>query len=246
MMPLYLMSNVTDHNQPWIMAMEWRDLLFAHWPVPVAALRAHIPSALGIDTFDGTAWIGVVPFRMTGVRPRLVPAVPWISAFPELNVRTYVTIRGKPGVWFFSLDAANPLAVRAARTGFHLPYFDAQMECCTTGDTIHYSSTRTHRGALPADFCASYRPTGAIYAAQPGTLEHWLTERYALYAANRRGQIFCGDILHRPWPLQPAEAELMLNEMTFQIGMRLPDVKPLLHFARYLDVVAWLPEHVSM
>lgn len=229
------------------MAMEWRDLLFAHWSVPAALLRGLIPAPLTVDTYDGTAWLGVVPFRMTGVRPRMVPSLPWISSFAELNVRTYVTIGGRPGVWFFSLDAANPLAVRAARAGFHLPYFDARMRCEAVGDGIRYTSERTHRGAAPAALRAEYRPTGPVYQSEPGTLEHWLTERYCLYAANRAGRVFRGEIMHAPWPLQPAEAELSLNMMTTQIGMRPPpgSVKPLLHFARYIDVVAWLPRRVA-
>ncbi len=230
----------------WIMAMEWRDLLFAHWPVSVAALRDHIPRALTIDTFDGNAWLGVVPFRMTGVRPRMIPALPWFSAFVELNLRTYVTIAGKPGVWFFSLDAANPVAVRVARMAFHLPYVDARMQCQPVGEAFHYTSVRTDRGAAPAQLQVQYRPTGPVYAAQPGSLEHWLTERYALYAANPRGHVLRGDIYHTPWPLQPAEAEFQLNAMTSQIGVQLPDMQPLLHFARYLDVVAWLPERDSI
>src|SRR4051794_18976444 len=112
-------------QSPWVMAMQWLDLLFMHWPVPAKALRSYIPRNLEIDTYDGTAWIGVVPFRMAGVRPRMTPALPWLSAFPELNVRTYVTIGGKPGVWFFSLDAGNPVAVEGARSLFHLNYYNA-------------------------------------------------------------------------------------------------------------------------
>lgn len=221
------------------MAMRWHDLLFAHWPVDAAALRARIPPGLELDTFDGQAWIGVVPFRMTSIRPRLGPALPWISAFAELNVRTYVRRKHHSGVWFFSLDAANPVAVRVARWTFHLPYMDARMLCAASGDGVRYVSDRTHRGEPPAAFAARYRPTGDAYRATAGSLEHWLTERYCLFAADRHSRLYRGDIQHVPWPLQPAEAEIERNTMTAPIGIRLPDAKPLLHFARRLDVTAW-------
>jgi hypothetical protein len=227
---------------PWALAMSWRELLFMHWPVHPSLLRDYIPSALEIDTFDGSAWIGVVPFLMADVRPRSTPSLPWISAFAELNVRTYVTVGGKPGVWFFSLDAANPLAVRVARASYNLPYFDARMHVDRIGENITYTSARTHRGAVEAAFRARYRATGPVFYAQPGSIDHWLTERYCLYAANKRGRVARGDIHHDPWPLQPAEADVALNTMTRQLGFDLPDIPPLLHFARRLDVVAWLPQ----
>jgi uncharacterized protein YqjF (DUF2071 family) len=224
------------------MAMRWHDLLFMHWPVEIEALRSYIPSRLAIDTFEGTAWIGIVPFRMSGVHPRLTPALPGVSAFPELNVRTYVSAEGKPGVWFFSLDAGNPIAVEAARDVFHLPYFNARMTCMQEGDGVRYSSIRTHRGAAPATFQGQYRPTSQVYRSTPGTLEHWLTERYCLYAANRKGQVWRSDIHHAPWPLQHAEADIEVNTMTVQIRLALPSIKPLLHFSPFLDVVAWWPQ----
>jgi uncharacterized protein YqjF (DUF2071 family) len=172
--------------------------------------------------------------------------MPFISAFPELNVRTYVSVGGKPGVWFFSLDAGNPIAVEAARDAFHLPYYSARMTCQASGDSVQYASIRTHRNAAPAAFRGHYRPTGSVYHSTAGTLEHWLTERYCLYAANRRGTIWRSDIHHRPWPLQPAEAEIEHNSMTGQIRLRLPDSRPLLHFARKLEVVAWLPQRLPL
>jgi uncharacterized protein YqjF (DUF2071 family) len=219
--------------------MQWHDLLFMHWPISAAAIRAYIPSALEIDTYEGSAWIGVVPFRMADVAPRFIRAVPWLSAFAELNVRTYVTLEDKPGVWFFSLDAANPVAVELARDVFHLNYYTAQMSCLRDRDAVRYRSIRRHRGAAPAALAARYRPTGPVYRAQPGSLEAFLTERYCLYAANRRGRVGRGDIHHAPWPLQPAEAEIEQNTMTQQIGLALPNIKPLLHYAHRLDVVAW-------
>jgi uncharacterized protein YqjF (DUF2071 family) len=224
--------------------MTWHDLLFMHWPVPASALRPLIPRGLELDTFSGCAWLGVVPFNMRGVRPRGLPSVPPLSHFPELNVRTYVTAKGVPGVWFFSLDAANPVAVRLARASFHLPYFDAKMACRRRGDEVRYESVRTHRGAPPAAFRGRYRPL-------PGTvgdaaLTRFLTERYCLYSAGAKGQVWRGDVHHLPWPLRPAEVELETHpdEMTRQLGLALPDTPPLLHFSARLEVLAWLPRCV--
>lgn len=229
----------------WAMRMNWENLLFAHWPAPAAALRPLVPRALKLDTFDGSAWLGVVPFRMSGVRLRGLPAVLGTSAFPELNVRTYVTAEGKPGVWFFSLDAASRIAVRAARPWFHLPYFDARMESGTNGEEVAYSSRRIHRGAAPAEFIARYRSTGGDFRSARGSLEHFLTERYCLYSRDSANaddsRLWRGEIHHQQWPLQPAEAEITHNTMTAPLGLRLPDMPPLLHFARRLDVVAWAP-----
>ena len=227
------------------MAMTWHDLLFAHWRIPFAAVRPLVPGTLSIDTFDGSAWIGVVPFRMSGVRLRGTPALPGPGAFPELNVRTYVTDGAKPGVWFFSLDAASRLAVRAARRWFRLPYFDAEMSCANDGDDVVYRSHRTHRGAHPAEFAARYGPSGRPFAAQPGSLEHWLTERYCLYAAAPDGALLRGEIHHAHWPLQPASAAIDTNTMAEAAGVALPAERPHLLFARKLEVVGWTPERVG-
>jgi uncharacterized protein YqjF (DUF2071 family) len=221
------------------MAMRWHDLLFMHWPVPVETLRPLVPPALEIETFDATAWIGVVPFRMTGVRPRFTPAFPGLSRFPELNVRTYVTHGGRPGVWFFSLDAANRLAVWTARGTFHLPYFFARMSAVERGDWICYRSERIQGGAPSAKFAGRYRPAGEVFHAASGRIDHWLTERYCLYAVDHANRLYRGEIHHRPWPLHHAEAEVECNTMTEPLGVRLHGAKPLLHFARRLDVVAW-------
>jgi uncharacterized protein len=240
------------------MAMTWHDLLFMHWPVPAAAVRPLIPSSLEIDTFpDSTgapsAWLGIVPFTMTGVRARCTPAVPGPGAFHELNVRTYVRLGGVqrdpalsyPGVWFFSLDAASPTAVLAARTLFHLPYFRADMTVARDGPAIRYSSMRSHRRAAPAAYQAAYQPTGPAYRSKPGSLDHWLTERYCLYSVTHGGRVLRCDIQHAPWPLQPAAADVRQNSMGAQIGLEPPAIGPILHFAKRLDVVAWLPSRLS-
>lgn len=223
------------------MDMEWHDLLFMHYPVAMDRLRALVPSSLEVETFEGRAWIGIVPFRMTGVKPRFAPALPWLSAFAELNVRTYVTCEGKPGVWFFSLDAANPVAVSVARRFFHLPYFNARMSLRHQGRTVCYASERTHKRAAPAEFRANYSPAGPAITSKPGSLEYWLTERYCLYSADSRGTTRRVDIHHEPWPLQAGEAEIEKNTMLEWLGVEPVEAAPLLHFARYLKVMAWLP-----
>jgi uncharacterized protein YqjF (DUF2071 family) len=231
----------TDHRPwplpktAWVLFMRWHDLLFLHWPVRPDLVRGLIPSVLELETFDGWCWIGIVPFRMSGVRPRYVP-IP--LAFPELNVRTYVKTGDRSGVWFFSLDARNWLAVRAARW-CGLPYYDARMTVELEGDPVHYDSVRSHKRAPPAEFSASYRPTGPVYHALPGSLDHWLTERYCLYGALRPGQVVYSEIHHPQWPLQSVEVELRKNTMTQPLGIELLATKPICHFARYQEVVAW-------
>jgi uncharacterized protein YqjF (DUF2071 family) len=228
---------------PWIMKQEWHDLLFAHWAVRVEALRPVIPRGLEIDTFDGQAWLGVVPFRMAGVRMRGTPAIPGFSGFPELNVRTYVVRDGKPGVWFFSLDAANAIAVWSARTFFHLPYFLAAMSCAENEDWIRYRSGRKDRRGSPASLRARYRAIGESFHAQPGSIEHFLAERYCLYTADEKGRIIRCEIHHPPWPLQLAEAAMDENTMAAAAGIPIAEQKPeLLHFSRLQEVVVWPPQ----
>jgi uncharacterized protein YqjF (DUF2071 family) len=225
--------------QPWIMTQSWHDLLFAHWPVDQNALRDKIPASFPLDLFDGQAWLGIIPFHMTNVAPRGLPALPWVSAFPELNVRTYVAVDGKPGIYFFSLDASNPVAVGTARALFHLPYFTAAMKVQTQEGWIDYSSRRVNRESGPGDFVARYRPTGAIHEPQPGTLEHFLTERYCLYTVDSSFRPHRLEIHHRPWPLQPAELHISVNTMADAAGIRLPALAPLLHFSKRQDMVAF-------
>lgn len=221
------------------MAQTWRDLLFAHWPARPDALRPFIPDGLNLDTFEGDAWIGVVPFDLAYLSLRQSPERLALS-FLELNVRTYVTAEGKPGVWFFSLDAASPLAVAVARATFHLPYFRARMGLIRDGERIIYASQRAHTGAPNAAFVGSYGPTGPVVYAQPGALDHWLTERYCLYSRDYRGRIYRGEITHAPWPLQPAAAEITVNTAIEPFDIRLIG-PPVLHFSRRLDVIAWRP-----
>jgi len=222
-------------TRPWIMAQTWHDLLFAHWPIAPEILRDLVPSQLTLDTFDRQCWVGVVPFWMSGVRAHGLPAIPGLSCFPELNVRTYVTFQGKAGVYFFSLDAANMPAVRAARAFYHLPYFFAHMSAEVAGDEVNYSSSRREG---KAEFQGLYRPIAPVRLRERGTIEHWLTERYCLYTVHR-GVAYRGEIHHEPWPLQEARAEIMTNSMASAADIQLPETQPLLHFGRRLDVMIW-------
>jgi hypothetical protein len=219
--------------------MVWEDLLFEHWPVPAELLRPLVPDGLELETRDGSAWLGVVPFRMRGVRLRGTPAFPWVGAFPELNVRTYVRHGDRPGVWFFSLDADQPLAVSVARRLWHLGYVWAEMSCRREEGWVAYRCRR--RGAVPgeAEWHGRYRPTGAEVAAPKGSLADFLTARYCLYAADPRGRLYRGEIDHPPWPLQEAEAEVERDTMTAPLGFPLPAAEPLRWFSRRLEVVAW-------
>jgi uncharacterized protein YqjF (DUF2071 family) len=233
------------------MAMSWLDLLFMHWPIEPHRLAALLPPGLVLETFDGMGWIGIVPFRMSGVRPRFVPGLPGLSAFPELNVRTYVrAARGNPasdppGVYFFSLDATSRLAVRMARATFHLPYFDASMTCRRAADTVEYRSVRTHRGAAPARLEGRYGPTGPAYSSAPGSLDAFLTERYALYTSDASGTARIGHIDHNRWELRPAWAEVGECTMLEQLGLGQPAARPVLHFVDRIDTIAWWPRVVG-
>ncbi len=247
----YDILDATDHRPwpmpdgPWIMTQSWHDLLFAHWPVDARMLGEKVPPGLQLDLYDGQAWIGVIPFRMTNVAPRGVPPIPFVSAFPELNVRTYVTLDARPGIYFFSLDAGSPVAVMAARLLFGLPYYSATMTVESAGGEIRYRSARHARTPGPAGFAATYRPVGPVRRPVPGTLEHFLTERYCLYTVDGSFHARRLQIHHPPWPLQEAEATITVNTMAEAARLPLPSTAPLLHVATRQDVVAWAMERVG-
>ena len=224
-------------RHPWLMRQTWNDLLFAHWPMEPALLRPLLPRSFELDTFDGSAWVGVVPFWMSGVALRGLPALP---VFPELNVRTYVTAGDRAGVFFFSLDAASRLAVWSARTFLNLPYFRATMAVSSSAE-VQYASRREGSGGV-AEFRATYQPDGTPFHPADGTLEWFLTERYCLYHLNRRGAPARLEIHHPRWHLQRAQASIEVNTMGRVNGIELPARPPLLHFAKRQDMVAWLPE----
>jgi uncharacterized protein YqjF (DUF2071 family) len=224
------------------MTQTWHDLLFAHWPVDPALLRALVPAPFEIDAFDRRAWIGIVPFSMTNVAPRGVPSLPWVSTFPELNVRTYVRVGDRPGIYFFSLDAGNAVAANVARILLNLPYYTATMSASPMGDGITYRSLRRSNAA--ARFDAAYRPVGPSFVAAPGTLEHFLTERYCLYQHDRSGQPYRLEIHHPAWQLRLAQAEIVTNTMAAVNGLRIEGTPTLLHFVRRQDMIAWAPSRL--
>ena len=234
--------------------MTWRDLCFLHWRADAAALAPHLPEGLELEEFDGSAWVGVVPFEMRGTRVAPLPSVPGLRHFPELNLRTYVRHGERRGVWFFSLDATSPVAVRVARATFALPYLDARMSITRSGDGwVRYASRRRGTlGAPPAAFECRYRPSGAPRPGAPGSLEHFLTERYSLFARrgsgvrrSLRGGLLRGDIEHDPWPLQAAEVDLRANDMFRVVGLEEPPEPPIAHYATDVRVRAFPPRRVG-
>lgn len=231
------------------MYQRWAHLLFLHWPVPPDALQPLLPPDLNLDTFEGHAYVGLVPFTMTGVRPVGMPAVSRFSDFHETNVRTYVHRQGRdPGVWFFSLDAANALAVRVARALWKLPYHFARMQLTFSSETassapeIHYHTKRLWPGPLPAACTVSYTPTGTPSPAQAGTLEHFLIERYILYSM-ANGRLYQGRVHHAPYPVQSAAVHALDESMFAAAGIACPDTAPLIHYVTEVRVRIY-PIHV--
>lgn len=218
-------------DEPLVMHQRWQRLLFLHWRYPAEVIQQTLPAGLTVDTFDGSAWMGVVPFTMSGIRPRFLPAVPGISAFPELNLRTYVVgPDGVPGVWFYSLDAAGWLGVKIARALFHLPYFHAEMSAAQqeNAGTIEY---RCHRkGADPA-LASSFAYVGesAPFAAEAGSLEYFLAERYVLYSHNpKTNTLYRGRVHHPPYPLQTARVDRW-DANLFALDGFAPEERPFEH-----------------
>src|SRR5882724_7296432 len=229
-------------GQP-LMHQSWGKLLFMHWRVDERLLRRLIPRHLEIDTFDGSAWIGVVPFTMWDIRafPPYVPPVPGLNAMHELNVRTYVHFAGVPGVWFFSLDCNSRAAVLSARTLYHLPYYNADIELQQQQETIDYSSRRRDEPA--ADFSARWTIKEPLPISQPTSLEFFLTERYCLYS-QYEGSLYRSRIHHAPWPLQAAVVHSCESTMIEALQLPSPSDPPLLHYAEELTVDIWALEKV--
>ncbi|MDQ3806217.1 MAG: DUF2071 domain-containing protein [Acidobacteriota bacterium] len=227
-----------------VMYQSWGDLLFMHWRVEADALRRLIPGRLEIDTFGGEAWVGVTPFTLWGVRPVLMPALPWVSEFHEINVRTYVHLDGVPGVWFFSLDANSAVAVAGARALFRLPYFAAEISRERSGDTTVFMSSREGESSPPAYFSATWKTGEELPEAAPGSLDFFLVERYCLYTSDGGGPIYRARIHHRPWPLREVRVETYRSRMVEAAGLGAPAGEALLHHGGPVDVEVWPLEEV--
>ncbi len=222
----------------------WEDLLFLHWPIAYDAIRRLIPHCVEIDTFDRQAWIALVPFRISYLRLRALPRIPPAS-FVELNVRTYVTRDGMPGVWFLSLDASSRLAVCMARAWYHLRYFPARMSMTRDRDTIRFDAQRRTLDRPRPAFACTYRPIGECPSTDDVRRVRWLTERYCLYTTDRRGRLYRAEIHHVPWPLQPAQVALETNDMLAPLGLPALEGQPLAHFSKRLDALVWAPERLN-
>jgi hypothetical protein len=221
----------------WFLAQTWSRLLFAHWQVDPGQLARHLPPGVEPDLHEDRAWLAIVAFRMLDSRPLLPPRRPVLPAIPELNVRTYVRVGGVPGVWFLSLDASSLFFVNAGRALYGLPYRLARMTTVASGERVHYLSTRSD-----ACFAASYEPCGPAAPAEPGSLEHFLVERYRLFA-QRRGRLITAVVSHEPWPLQPVAARIDVNEMA-PPGLRFRG-EPLLHFVDSVEARISVPQPLS-
>ncbi len=218
------------------MFQSWQQQLFMHWQVPASVLRPLVPAQLEIDDFNGATYIGLTPFHLTGLRYRFLPPLPVGSDFPEVNLRTYVRFAGKPGVFFFSLDAASRLAVFAARATYHLPYYFAKMSISRQRENVEY---RSRRVSARAELVMRYHPIGQSFTVPPGSLDHFLIERYALYVVSRRGNVLRGDIHHRPWRLRNAIADIERNTIPAAHGFETPARRPLVHYSERQDTVLW-------
>ena len=218
------------------LAFGWRHLLFANWPVDAANVEARLPDALSVQTHDGSAWLSVVPFVNVAVRPRGFPRRAG-GRLPELNLRTYVTCDGEPGVYFFSLDAQGLAAVVGARLTHHLPYFYARITLDAEGDRVTFTSRRRHPGARPAQFSATYRPTGEAFEADPDSLAEFLTERHRLYTQATDGSVRHTDVDHDRWTLYPADATIRENTLFEADGFETPTTSPVFYYSPSVDVV---------
>jgi hypothetical protein len=233
----------------WLISQRWSNLLFAHWPVPASSLAPLMPEGLQVDTFQGSAWLGIMPFRMDQIKFRGLPSIPGARSFPDLSLRTYVREErtGTQGVFCLSLDASNLLAVAAGRAFYRLPYHWAEMHMAQRTEREFSFFSRRRFAGRPVVFKARYRglgPSRKLAENRPGTLESFLIERYCLFSTNRDGQPIRATLHHSSWPLEEAQADIEQNNLAEVLGLQLPDQEPVLHYSRQLAVYVWSAELV--
>ncbi|MEM9444872.1 MAG: DUF2071 domain-containing protein [Verrucomicrobiota bacterium] len=238
----YLLEHVSHRPWPlphksWRWKQKWKDLLFVHWEVDKDWLRSKIPPKLELDLFNDKAWIGIVPFSMYGVTLKGFPAPKFMCNFPEINIRTYVRHRDKSGIWFFSLDVPNPIAVWAARTFFYLPYYLAKMQATDNSENIHYFHQRNDKV-----FNAYYKSDRHLNVAAD-SFEHWATERYCLYTTTAKGDLIIGQIHHQKWPLREAKLEILQNTLLDRIPVG--GMHSSILFSKSIDVIIFPIEKVE-
>jgi uncharacterized protein YqjF (DUF2071 family) len=225
----------------WAWRQSWLDLAFVHYRVDPAQLRQRLPAGLQLQEFDGSAWVGLVPFRMAGVTRRPLPSFPQLSSFHELNLRTYVEADGRPGVWFLSLDADSRLAVLGGRRFYGVPYFHARITQVARDGWFEYSCARRGGGAI---FRGRYRPVGGPFIPARGSFGHWAAERYCLYSNAPGGGLARVDVHHAPWPLQEAEVEIRESSMLAAAGIVPAEGRPRSHFSTGVDVLTYSLEEM--
>jgi uncharacterized protein YqjF (DUF2071 family) len=224
-------------DAPWLLTMQWHDICFMHWRAEVTVLERALPAGVELDRFQGDAWLSVVPFRMTDVRVRATPVFAGFGSVPEINLRTYVRVGDVPGVWFFSLDAQSPIAVRSARLMTALPYFDASIVARERNGTIDYASRRTARGVVPGAFRSTYTPCLDTREASVGSLDAFLHERYRFFS-QRGSRLLSAQLHHVPWTLHSVLADIEENTLGDLIDYPLLRTPDLVTFARTLQVRA--------
>lgn len=226
-------------SRPWIMRQVWQNFIFVHWPVSMESIRALVPSCLEIDTFDRQAWIGIYTFRTQGLYLRGFPSLSLFSPFYGINLRTYVTYKGKPGVYFIHLNSTHWTALRIARAWYRLNYFHAKIRFSNDGEYLVYDGIiQSHKGTS-STYHIRFSPESMVYYPQREKLDYFLTERYCLYSVDSKDHLYCAEIHHSPWPLQKANAEILNNSLTKFYNLQLTNQKPVFHFSKGVDVLIW-------